>query len=234
VPADTVKQGRHALGVHQPTGFHGLNDGVQLFLGRRLENPLHTFSLAPGHRVTGEHLPLRPLRTQAVPRTLCSIVSWSSTRKRSSPSTRRGGGSCRDSYARSSRRICAVGGWNMASYGPSAQAADTSTGRRSAVNAAAGARLVHRGAWPRLGCNWWTTCCPVRRIAMVTFIQRFSSKLDLNVHLHNLALDRVYTFEYGKAPFHHASAQPACTHFPGWPRSPQSTPSACAGDWPRR
>ena len=44
------------------------------------------------------------------------------------------------------------------------------------------------------------------RTAMVTFIQHFGSKLNLNVHLHILALDGAYTFEHGKARFHRAPA----------------------------
>ena len=40
----------------------------------------------------------------------------------------------------------------------------------------------------------------------VTFIQRFGSKLNLNVHLHLLALDGAYTFEHGKVHFHRARA----------------------------
>ena len=44
------------------------------------------------------------------------------------------------------------------------------------------------------------------RTAMVTFIQRFGSKLNLNVHLHVLALDGAYTFDHGKARFHRAPA----------------------------
>ena len=44
------------------------------------------------------------------------------------------------------------------------------------------------------------------RTAMVTFIQRFGSKLNLNVHLHILALDGAYTFDHGKARFHRAPA----------------------------
>ena len=36
--------------------------------------------------------------------------------------------------------------------------------------------------------------------------QRFGSKLNLNVHLHILALDGAYTFEHGKAHFHRAPA----------------------------
>ena len=42
------------------------------------------------------------------------------------------------------------------------------------------------------------------RTAMVTFIQHFGSKLNLNVHLHVLALDGAYTFEHGKVRFHRA------------------------------
>ena len=41
---------------------------------------------------------------------------------------------------------------------------------------------------------------------IVTFIQRYGSKLNLNVHLHLLALDGAYTFEYGQAHFHRARA----------------------------
>lgn len=41
---------------------------------------------------------------------------------------------------------------------------------------------------------------------MVTFIQHFGSKLNLNVHLHILALDDAFTFEHGKARFHRAPA----------------------------
>ena len=36
--------------------------------------------------------------------------------------------------------------------------------------------------------------------------QRFSSKLNLNVHLHVLALDGAYSFEHGKARFDRAPA----------------------------
>jgi hypothetical protein len=39
--------------------------------------------------------------------------------------------------------------------------------------------------------------------------QRFGSKLNLNVHLHVLALDGAYTFEHGKARFHRAPARHA-------------------------
>ena len=41
---------------------------------------------------------------------------------------------------------------------------------------------------------------------IVTFIQRFGSKLNLNVHLHLLVPDRAYTFEHGKPHFHRAPA----------------------------
>ena len=34
--------------------------------------------------------------------------------------------------------------------------------------------------------------------------QRFGSKLNLNVHLHVLALDGAYSFKHGKARFHRA------------------------------
>ena len=48
--------------------------------------------------------------------------------------------------------------------------------------------------------------CDGARTGMVTFIQRFGSKLNLNVHLPVLALDGAYTFEHGKAHFHRAAA----------------------------
>jgi hypothetical protein len=41
---------------------------------------------------------------------------------------------------------------------------------------------------------------------MVTFIQRFGSKLNLNVHLYVLALDGAFSFKHGKARFHQAEA----------------------------
>ena len=44
------------------------------------------------------------------------------------------------------------------------------------------------------------------RTAMMTFVQHFGSKLNLNVHLHILALNGAYTFEHGKARFHRAPA----------------------------
>ncbi len=45
---------------------------------------------------------------------------------------------------------------------------------------------------------------------MVTLIQRFGSALNLNVHLHLLVLDGVYTFERARPRFHRTSA-PAST-----------------------
>ena len=48
--------------------------------------------------------------------------------------------------------------------------------------------------------------CEGARTGMVTFIQRFGSKLNLNVHLHILALDGAYTFAHGTAHFHRAPA----------------------------
>ncbi|MGK0168973.1 MAG: hypothetical protein ACI9W2_000691, partial [Gammaproteobacteria bacterium] len=39
---------------------------------------------------------------------------------------------------------------------------------------------------------------------MVTYIQRFGSKLNFNVHLHVLVLDGAYSFKHGKARFHRA------------------------------
>ncbi len=41
---------------------------------------------------------------------------------------------------------------------------------------------------------------------IVTFIQRFGSALNLNVHLHMLVLDGAYTFTHDRARFHHAPA----------------------------
>ena len=41
---------------------------------------------------------------------------------------------------------------------------------------------------------------------IVTFIQRFGSKLNLNVHLHLLVPDGAYTFEHRKPHFHRAPA----------------------------
>lgn len=40
----------------------------------------------------------------------------------------------------------------------------------------------------------------------ITFVQRFGSALNLNVHLHILVPDGAYTFEHGKAHFHRAPA----------------------------
>jgi len=42
------------------------------------------------------------------------------------------------------------------------------------------------------------------RTGMVTYVQRFGSKLNLNVHLHVLALDGAYSFNHGKARFRRA------------------------------
>ena len=41
---------------------------------------------------------------------------------------------------------------------------------------------------------------------VVTFIQRFGSALNLNIHLHLLALDGAYTFATGRPRFHRARA----------------------------
>lgn len=40
----------------------------------------------------------------------------------------------------------------------------------------------------------------------MTFIQRFGSALNLNIHLHMLVLDGAYTFAHDRARFHHAPA----------------------------
>ena len=48
--------------------------------------------------------------------------------------------------------------------------------------------------------------CDGARTGMVTYVQRFGSKLNLNVHLHVLALDGGYSFEHSKARFHRAGA----------------------------
>jgi hypothetical protein len=48
--------------------------------------------------------------------------------------------------------------------------------------------------------------CDDARTGMVTYVQRFGSKLNLNVHLHVLALDGGYSFEHSKARFHRAGA----------------------------
>lgn len=40
--------------------------------------------------------------------------------------------------------------------------------------------------------------------AIVTFIQRFGSALNLNIHLHMLVLDGAYTFSHDRAQFHRA------------------------------
>lgn len=47
------------------------------------------------------------------------------------------------------------------------------------------------------------------RSGAVTFIQRFGSALNLNVHLHMLIPDGVYTFHRGKPRFHHVTAPTA-------------------------
>ena len=39
---------------------------------------------------------------------------------------------------------------------------------------------------------------------IVTFIQRFGSALNLNIHLHMLVLDGAYTFTHDRARFHRA------------------------------
>ena len=44
------------------------------------------------------------------------------------------------------------------------------------------------------------------RTGAVTLIQRFGSALNLNVHLHMLFVDGVYTFEGERPRFHHGSA----------------------------
>ncbi len=44
---------------------------------------------------------------------------------------------------------------------------------------------------------------------IVTFIQRYGSALNLNVHLHLLVPDGAYTFEYDKPHFHRAPAPSA-------------------------
>jgi len=46
--------------------------------------------------------------------------------------------------------------------------------------------------------------CDGARTGVVTYIQRFGSKLNLNVHLHVLALDGAYSFKHAKARFHRA------------------------------
>jgi hypothetical protein len=44
------------------------------------------------------------------------------------------------------------------------------------------------------------------RTGIVTLIQRFGSALNLNVHLHMLVLDGVYTWEHGRPRFHRVGA----------------------------
>ena len=46
------------------------------------------------------------------------------------------------------------------------------------------------------------------RTGIVTFVQRFGSALNLNVHLHMIILDGVYTFDSDGHPRFHAVAQP--------------------------
>jgi ribosomal protein S27E len=46
------------------------------------------------------------------------------------------------------------------------------------------------------------------RTGAVTVVQRFGSALNLNVHLHMLILDGVYTFEHGTVRFHEVGAPP--------------------------
>ena len=47
------------------------------------------------------------------------------------------------------------------------------------------------------------------RTGAVTVVQRFGSALNLNVHLHMLILDGVYTFERGAVHFHEVDAPPS-------------------------
>ena len=61
-----------------------------------------------------------------------------------------------------------------------------------------------RGDHPRAGLR-----ASVAQAGLVTFIQRFGSAVNLNVHLHILALDGVYTFEHGCPRFHRAPAPDA-------------------------
>ncbi|MCR9259644.1 MAG: transposase [Pseudomonadaceae bacterium] len=44
------------------------------------------------------------------------------------------------------------------------------------------------------------------RSGAITFIQRFGSALNLNVHLHMLIPDRIYTLSHGKPRFHAVTA----------------------------
>ena len=46
------------------------------------------------------------------------------------------------------------------------------------------------------------------RTGVVTLIQRFGSALNLNVHLHMIILDGVYTMEHNQPRFHQTSRQP--------------------------
>jgi hypothetical protein len=61
---------------------------------------------------------------------------------------------------------------------------------------------------------------------MVTFIQRFGSKLNLTVHLHVLALDGAYSFQHGQARFHRLNCAVACDVF-------ATRPVACRESAPR-
>jgi hypothetical protein len=47
----------------------------------------------------------------------------------------------------------------------------------------------------------------VAETGLVTFVQRFGSALNLNVHLHILVLDGAYTFD-GERPRFHRAAPP--------------------------
>jgi len=46
---------------------------------------------------------------------------------------------------------------------------------------------------------------------MMTFIQRFGSALNLNIHMHLLILDGAYAFTDGTARFHRAPAPSQAT-----------------------
>ena len=46
-----------------------------------------------------------------------------------------------------------------------------------------------------------STEAPVLETGSVTFIQRFGSALNLNIHLHMLVLDGAYTFTHDRARF---------------------------------
>jgi len=53
--------------------------------------------------------------------------------------------------------------------------------------------------------------CSRARTGVVTLIQRFGSALNLNVHLHMIILDGVYTMEHNQPRFHRVNA-PARQH----------------------